>query len=239
MSSTRLPGKTLMPLTGRPVIYHVVNRCRAALCVDRVVVAVPDEPVDDSLHQWCVDNEVYCVRGSTEDVLARYIKALDAFPCDTLVRITADCPLVDPGLIDSLLVIHETAGNDYTSNVGPPDFPKGFDIEVVNADVLRRVDAVAKLQQHREHVTLYIREKTDEFKTGNMSYGLGMPDIRLTLDRVEDYQALQKIFDGLVRSQPLCSIYEVLAFLHEHPEILEINSAGVPFKLPVGLLRTR
>jgi spore coat polysaccharide biosynthesis protein SpsF len=228
-----------MELAGRPVIDHVVKRCRAALSVDRVVVALPDASVDDSLYQWCVDNEVPCVRGSTEDVLSRYIKALNAFPCRTMVRITADCPLVDPGLIDSLLFMHAAMGNDYTSNVGPPDFPKGFDIEVVGADVLRRVDSIAQLQPHREHVTLYVRERPGEFKSGSMSYGLAMPDIRLTLDRLEDYQALQMIFDKLVSRQPLCSLYEILTFLHEHPEILALNSAGVPFKLPTGFAQGR
>jgi len=229
----------MMDLAGRPVIDHVVRRCQAALRVDRVVVAVPDDVIDDSLYQWCVDNSIPCVRGSTEDVLSRYIKALDAYPCYTLVRITADCPLVDPGLIDALLCLHEAMGNDYTSNVGPPDFPKGFDVEVVSADVLRQVDAIAKLQPHREHVTSYIRENPGGFKTGSMSYALNLPDIRVTLDRSEDYQALQKIFAGLVSRQPLCSLYEVLAFLHEHPEILAINSNGVPFKLPVGFVYSR
>jgi spore coat polysaccharide biosynthesis protein SpsF (cytidylyltransferase family) len=84
-------------------------------------------------------------------------------------------------------------------------------------------------------VTLYIREHPGEFKSASMSFGLKMPDIRLTLDRPEDYQALQKIFDGLAGSQPLCSLYEILAYLHEHPEILAVNSAGVPFNLPAGL----
>ncbi|KAF1081480.1 MAG: hypothetical protein GQF41_2286 [Candidatus Rifleibacterium amylolyticum] len=235
MSSTRLPGKTLMDLAGRPVIEHVVRRCRAALTVDRVVVALPDATVDDSLYHWCVANDVPCVRGSTEDVLSRYIKALNAFPCVNMVRITADCPLVDPGLLDSLLYMHTSMQNDYTSNVGPPDFPKGFDIEVVRAEVLRHIDSIAELQTHREHVTLYIRERPGEFKSASMSFALEMPDVRLTLDRPEDYQALQKIFDGLVIHKPLCSIYEILAYLHEHPEILAINSAGVQFNLPAGL----
>jgi len=239
MSSTRLPGKTMMELAGRLVIDHVVSRCRAAFGVDRVVVAVPDAQIDDRLFQWCVENDIACVRGSTEDVLSRYIKALDAYPCRTMIRITADCPLVDPGMIDALLALHAAMGNDYTSNVSPPNFPKGFDIEVVCADVLRRVDAIAVQPLHREHVTSYIREFPDEFKTFGMSYGLEMPDIRLTLDRTEDYQMLQKVFEQLVQLQPLCSMYEILAFLHEHPEILAINSAGVPFELPAGFLLSR
>lgn len=236
MGSTRLPGKTMLDLGGRLVIDHVVSRCRAALSVDRVVVAIPDMSIDDRLEQWCKDNDIFCVRGSAEDVLSRYIKAISAFPCRTLVRITADCPLVDPGMIDALLFLHEALGNDYTSNVGPPNFPKGFDIEVVSADVLRRVDSIALLRPHREHVTSYIRENFGEFKTSGMSYGLNMPDIRLTLDKMEDYQALQKIVELLVSQQPLCSMYQVLAFLHQHPEILAINSAGIPFELPAGFL---
>lgn len=238
MSSTRLPGKTLLDLAGHPVIHHVVCRCRAALSVGRVVVAVPDAAIDDSLYNWCVDNDIPCVRGSTEDVLSRYIKALDTFPCRTLVRITADCPLVDPGQIDALLSLHEAMQNDYTSNVSPPNFPKGFDVEVVSAAALRRVDSVAELQPHREHVTLYLREKHNEFKTFGMSYGLEMPDVRLTLDKQEDYQALQKIFEQLVSHQPLCSMYQILAFLQQHPEILAINSAGTRFELPSEFLKS-
>ncbi len=238
MSSTRLPGKTMMDLAGRPVIDHVVSRCRAAFGVVRVVVAVPDAAIDDSLYGWCIDHDVPCVRGSTEDVLSRYIKALDAFPCQTLVRITADCPLVDPGLIDALLFLHEAMQNDYTSNVSPPNFPKGFDVEVVNTAVLRRVDAIAVLQPHREHVTAYIREKCSEFKISGMSYGLKMPDVRLTLDTQKDYQSLQKIFEQLVSRQPLCSMYQILAFLQQHPEILAINSVGAHFELPVGFLKS-
>lgn len=237
MSSTRLPGKTMMELAGRLVIDHVVSRCRAALSVDRVVVAVPDAQIDDCLHQWCVDHQVAVVRGSTDDVLSRYIKAIDAYPCRTLVRITADCPLVDPGMIDALLSLHEAMGNDYTSNVSPPNFPKGFDIEVVQADVLQRVDSIAVLPLHREHVTSYIRENENEFKAAGMSYGLQMPDIRLTLDRSEDYQALQMIFTQFVSHQPLCSMYEILAFLQNHPEIMAVNSDGVPFVLPEGFLQ--
>ncbi|MBU1109270.1 MAG: glycosyltransferase family protein [Candidatus Riflebacteria bacterium] len=239
MGSSRLPGKTLMDLAGRPVIDHVINRCRAALSVERVVLAVPDLPADDQLEQWCNANDVLCVRGSSDDVLSRYIKAIDTYPCQTLVRITADCPLVDPAMIDAVLALHEAMGNDYTSNVGPPNFPKGYDVEVVNADVLRRVDAIAVLDQHREHVTSYIRMIPDEFKTYGLSYGLNMPEIRLTLDKQEDYQALQKIFELCVRQNPLCSMYQVLAFLNGHPEILAINSAGVPFDLPPGFLKSR
>ncbi|PKL42491.1 MAG: hypothetical protein CVV41_13140 [Candidatus Riflebacteria bacterium HGW-Riflebacteria-1] len=238
MGSSRLPGKTMLDLGGRPVIYHVVSRCRAALAVDRVVVAIPDLPIDDRLEQWCKDNDVYCVRGSAEDVLSRYVKALDAFPCTTLVRITADCPLVDPGMLDSLLSLHEALGNDYTSNVSPPNFPKGLDIEVVDADVLRRVGSIAEQKSHREHVTLYVREKTGEFKMSGMSYGLNMPAVRLTLDNNDDYLALQKIFALLASERPLCSMYEVLRLLQQHPEILAINSAGVPFELPAGFLKS-
>ncbi|HAE39555.1 MAG TPA: hypothetical protein DCG57_13115 [Candidatus Riflebacteria bacterium] len=239
MGSSRLPGKTMLDLGGHPVIYHVVSRCRAALAVDRVIVAIPDLPIDDRLEQWCKDNDVYCVRGSAQDVLSRYIKALDAFPCTTLVRITADCPLVDPGMLDSLLSLHEALGNDYTSNVSPPNFPKGLDIEVVDADVLRRVGSIAVQESHREHVTLYIREKIGEFNMSGVSYGLNMPAVRLTLDNNDDYLALQKIFALLASARPLCSMYEVLKLLQQHPEILAINSAGVPFELPAGFLKSQ
>ncbi|NCB37730.1 MAG: acylneuraminate cytidylyltransferase [Erysipelotrichia bacterium] len=225
MGSTRLPGKIMLPLLEKPVLEHVIARSSAALKVARVVVATTDLPEDDGVENWCRSYSVPCVRGSSEDVLARYVNVLREFPCKNIVRITADCPLTDPGIIDAMLCIHETMHNDYTSNVIPPTFPVGFDAEVIGSEVLRQVDQKAVLASHREHVTLYIRENLEEFKTANLSLGESFEHFRLTLDHDEDYQVLQKIFSYFRDSDGLFSLYQILGFIMKHPEIASINSA--------------
>lgn len=225
MGSTRLPGKVLLPLEKRLVIDHVVTRSRAAMKIDRVVAATTENSEDDKIEQWCRDNGVDCVRGSEDDVLARYVLAVKKFPCENLVRITADCPLVDPGIIDALLSLHETLQADYTSNVIPPTFPIGFDAEVIRASTLKLVDEMATLKSHREHVTLFVRENLDRFKTANLSYGLDYHDLRLTLDRPEDYVVLQKVFANFAPTPELFSYYQIMAFLQRNPEIMAINSS--------------
>jgi len=225
MGSTRLPGKVLLELGGRPVIENVVRRCKAAMLVERVVVATTELPEDDRIIAWCRENHVDCVRGSSEDVLQRYIVAASAFDCNNIVRVTADCPLVDPGILDAMLCLHHSAGSDYTSNVIPPTFPVGFDAEVVNTEILKKVDAVATLKSHREHVTMYIRENIQQFVTTNLSFGMDHDKIRLTLDRQEDYQLLKMVFDNFAGSDGFFSIYQVLNFLAQNPELVSINSS--------------
>lgn len=225
MGSTRLPGKVLLDLGGRPVIEHVVRRCQSTMLVDRVVVATTDLPEDDRIIEWCRANSVDSVRGSSEDVLQRYIVAANAFACDNIVRVTADCPLVDPGILDAMLCLHASARSDYTSNVIPPTFPVGFDAEVVRSEVLNKVDGIAALKSHREHVTMYIRENLDQFVTANLSFGMDHDKVRLTLDRPEDYEVLKRVFANFAGSDGFFSIYQVLNFLAQNPELVAINSS--------------
>lgn len=224
MGSTRLPGKVLLELENRLVLDHVITRSAAAMKVDRVVVATTQNPEDDRIYAWCQERGIPCGRGSSEDVLSRYILAVAEFPCDNVLRITADCPLVDPGILDALLSMHEALKADYTANVIPPTFPAGFDAEVVKATTLQLVDELATLPSHREHVTLYIRENLDRFATANLSYSMDYHDLRLTLDRPEDYQVLHKIFAHFAGSPELFSYYQVMAFLQQNPEIAAINA---------------
>ncbi len=224
MGSTRLPGKTLLSLGGRPVLEHVIRRSGSAMLVDRVVVATTDQPEDDQVAEWCQNHAIPFVRGSSADVLARYLLAVENYPCKNVIRITADCPLIDPGIIDALICLHAEGDCDYTSNVIPPTFPIGFDAEVVLATTLRRVAACASLTSHREHVTLYIRENLDQFKTANLSFGQNFEHVRLTLDRDADYQLLTRVFAHFAGLSELFSFYQVIDFLSQNPELVAINS---------------
>ncbi|MDD3146106.1 MAG: glycosyltransferase family protein [Candidatus Riflebacteria bacterium] len=224
MGSTRLPGKTLLPLGGRPVIEHVIRRSSAAMLVDRVVVATTDQSEDDQVADWCNRHAIHCIRGSSADVLARYLKAISEFPCSNVIRITADCPLIDPGIIDALLCLHAGQGCDYTANVIPPTFPIGFDAEVIRAETLQQLDGSASLTSHREHVTLFIRENLARFKTANLSFGQNFENVRLTLDRDADFQLLARVFAHFASSSELFSFYQVMDFLSQNPELVAINS---------------
>lgn len=224
MGSTRLPGKVLLPLNGRPVLEYVVRRCSAATAVENVVVATSEMPDDDAIENWCKENDVPCVRGSSDDVLGRYLLAAEKYPCANIIRITADCPLVDPGIVDSILTLHHATDADYTSNVVPPTFPVGFDVEVVKASVLKKIGNLAKLKSHREHVTLYVRENLEKFRVVNLDYALADRRARLTLDRPEDYQALKSLFKHFPPAEILFSFYKIMQILAENPHILELNA---------------
>ncbi len=224
MGSTRLPGKTALKLGRRTVLEHVVRRSGAAMLVNRVVVATTELAGDDELATWCDEHGIPCVRGSSEDVLSRYLLAAEKFPCENIIRITADCPLIDPGIIDTLLSLHAGSGADYTSNVIPPTFPVGFDAEVIKTSVLQNVGHVAELVSHREHVTLFIRENLDRFKTANLSYGQSYEHIRLTLDRDNDYQLLKKVFAHFENGPELFSFYQIMEFFEQNPDLIAINS---------------
>ena len=224
MGSSRLPGKVLMPLSGYSVIEHVVYRAAAAARVDRVVVATTDLKQDDEIALWCNNNNIACVRGSSDDVLARYIKAANTFECDNIIRITADCPLTDPGILDSLLLLHEQTDSDYTANVINPTYPQGFDAEIVKFSVLKNVSEITDVKSHREHVTLYIRENLDKFKHANLSWGGKKYNARLTLDHIQDYEVIKQVFSLLATHNRLFSIYAVCELIDSQPEIFALNT---------------
>ncbi len=226
MGSTRLPGKVLMEVGGDSVLGHVVRRSASASFVNRVVVATSELAQDDLIEQWCKNRGVNCFRGSSEDVLVRYVDALSEFPSERIIRITADCPLVDPGIIDSMIRLHQNNQLDYASNVIKRTFPVGFDTEVVSCDALKRVNKEATEKHHREHVTLYIRDNVEKFKTRNLEFGLRLPELRLTLDRSEDFAAIKTLASYLEGGIKLHSIYKFVQILCDHPEIIEINNSA-------------
>lgn len=224
MGSTRLPGKVLKDLAGKPVLSHVVFRCSLASMIDRVIVATSTNKEDDQIEKWCRDNNIPCIRGSSEDVLSRYVMAAKEFPCENIVRITADCPLIDPGVIDQVVSKHIDEELEYTSNVLERSFPTGYDLEVISNAALEKIDKLSDTKPHREHVTLYIRENVKKFKTGNVRFGASNEHLRLTLDQPEDYQVFQEIYKKLPENSIVPSIYEILYILEKYPEIAQINS---------------
>ncbi len=224
LGSTRLPGKVLLPLRGRPVLAHVCTRAAAAARVDRVVVATTDRPEDDAIVDWCQAAGVAWVRGAAADVLARYLAAVARWPCTVVVRVTADCPAVDPGQIDAVVACLMDGGFDYASNVHPPTLPVGFDVEALPVTVLERLAGEACLASHREHVTLFIRENPDRFRIGNVRFGRDRSAGRFVLDHPQDYEFFTRLYALLPEDRPLISVYELLALADAHPELTALTA---------------
>ena len=196
-SSTRLPGKVLMDLAGQPMLAHVVHRAARAASLDQVVVATSDRPDDDPVAELCAKRRWHCFRGSRDDVLDRFLRAAESFEADVAVRITADCPLIDPGVIDSVVerFMASGPGVDCASNTQPRrTFPRGLDTSATRLAALRRISREATEQRHREHVTLYMFEQPEKFRIEGVFAPEDRSDMRWTVDTAEDFRFVEKVF---------------------------------------------
>lgn len=222
--SSRLPGKVLLPLAGRPVMAHVVERCRAAPGVDRVVVATTEAAEDGAVAACAAEYGADAFRGSSDDVLGRFAGAAAAFPAERYVRITADCPLAAPQVIGRVVAAHVAGGRDYTYNDVPVGYPRGYDVEVVRADVLRWLARFCKDETSREHVTPYIRDHAADFDVAVVAgeEGADYSAYRLVLDEAADYELLTAIFERL-GGKPMFGLDDVVSLLAAEPALAAIN----------------
>jgi len=221
--STRLPGKVLADLGGRPVLDWVVRAARSATGVDDVVVATSTEPGDDRVADLAASLGVPVVRGSEDDVLSRFVAALDAHPADAVVRLTADCPLLDPALIDAVVAAWRAApAHDYVSTVLVRSLPRGMDVELVTAGALRAIDASATAHD-RVHVTSGIYADPERFALLGLTVLPDSHDLRVTLDTPEDLELLTALVAELPDRPP--SWREVVHLLRSRPDLVAINAA--------------
>lgn len=224
MGSTRLPGKVLLDLAGEPMLARVVHRTWRARTLDEVVVATTDRPADDAIAQLCLERGWPCFRGSEADVLDRYYQAAVAHRADIVVRITADCPLIEPEIVDRVVqeFLDRQPEVDYGCNILPRrTFPRGLDTEVVRSDVLERVWRAEFDPAWCEHVTLYIRRNPDLFRIHGIVNDVDYSHMRWTTDTPEDLTFVRQIYAHF--GHDLFSWREVLAVLEQNPEWLEIN----------------
>ena len=226
MGSTRLPGKVLIDVCGKPVLWHMLNRLRLSDNIGDIVLAIPESAHDNKLEDFAKESGFQCFRGSEEDVLSRYYEAAVRFGADIVVRLTADCPLVDPRVTDRIVKEHLNSGADYTSNIIKRTYPQGLDTEVFNYDVLEKVSKEAKQGYEREHVTPYIYRHPEIFKLKSVeaSGKLGRPDLRLTVDTEEDLRLMREIFHRLYHQEQVFYIEDVIDLLDEYPELKAINA---------------
>lgn len=227
MGSSRLPGKVLYKLNEKPVIYQLVNRLKKSKTIDKIVVAVPNLPIDQKLIDYCVkDLGVKCFRGSPEDVLDRVYKCACTMGADYIVDITGDCPLIDYNQVDFLVKRIKKYKWDYVSNIFPRSWPDGFDIQVYTLNVLRKIKGIVTNPIHRSHSgwnIIHYRHLLNGLK--DMHYiapkEYNYPDLGMTLDTKEDYLMLDEIFKHFGGNYFTAD--DAIKFVLDNPDIRRIN----------------
>lgn len=227
MSSARLPGKVLAPLEGVPMIGRQLERIARARRVTRMIVATSSEPDDDPIASVASDFGAACYRGSLDDVLDRFRGAARSVDTEHVVRLTADCPLTDPRVLDRVVAAHLESGCDYTANVIEPRYPDGLDVEVVTSSALERLWKSATQQDEREHVTLRVHRHPNEFSRHSVRCDRDLSSQRWTVDFEQDLEFVRRVFESIHPIKPDFGLEDVLELLEREPELSRINAKFV------------
>ncbi len=227
MGSSRMPGKTMADLAGKPSLLHIIERLRQVPSIDGIAVATTTEPVDDVIAKCGSMAGVPVYRGSADDVLGRVLEAASFVDAATVVRITGDCPMTDPAIVEHVIAEYRLHGPDYASNcLNGYKYPIGIAVEVFSRGLLELIAAEAVSPADREHVTLFIYEHPERFRLLGIepSERHRRPELRLTLDTPEDYRLISAIYDALYDGDPCFGLDAVLDYLESHPELATLNS---------------
>jgi len=221
-TSTRLPGKVLMDLEGEPMVLRQLERVARAASLDVIVIATSEDPSDDALSVTIADAGYDLVRGSLDDVLARFVQVIDEYEPDVVVRMTADCPLICPSVIDAVVEAFHSSADDYLSNTMDPTYPDGLDVEVTLANVLRQVNQNTHDADEREHVTLGIYRHPERYRVANFVDPTGVDNahLRWTVDTAKDLQFVRGVYRELLPVRPEFDYLDVLDLLAAQPDLV-------------------
>ncbi|PWK16177.1 cytidylyltransferase domain-containing protein [Tumebacillus permanentifrigoris] len=225
MGSSRLPGKVMLDLMGKPVLAHVIERCQSIAQIDEVVIATTENPSDDVLVHVAEHWGVTCTRGSEDDVLSRYYQAARASQADVVMRVTSDCPFLDPSV--SGAVLQQLLSNphlDYVSNGLVCSYPRGLDTEAFTFAALEKAYQEATLPFEREHVTPYLYQNPQIFQLASHENAVDYSQYRWTLDTPEDWELISQVYQGLYRPGEIFSWQQGIQFMEQHPELRAINA---------------
>lgn len=223
MSSRRLPGKVLLILNDKPMIYWQIKRILRAKSITKLVVAISEHPSDDILANYLDEIAQEYIRGPLDNVLERFIQANKLYNPQSIVRLTGDCPFVMPEIIDSVVSLFNETKFDYVSNVVDLTFPDGLDVEVFKANVLEKLTNYPLSSVEKEHVTLGILNRKDDFIIGNYSNSKNLSHYRWTVDTAEDFNFVSKIFANFRSSEVAFTFDEIQRFIENNPETNQIN----------------
>lgn len=222
MSSRRLPGKVLKPILGKPMILHQIDRIQRAGLIDKLVLVTSTDGSDDELATVCQDYGVSVFRGDLEDVLDRFYQAAIGANADHIVRLTGDCPLADPAVIDQVIQFHLDGHFDYTSNAHPPTMPDGLDVEIFRFQELENAWHATNDEYDREHVTPWIYNRA-ECSLGNFENDPDLSALRWTVDEPEDFDFVTKVYEAIYPRNNNFLMKDILCFVNKNPTVTELN----------------
>lgn len=225
MTSSRLPGKVILDVMGKPMISYLISRLKNVPSINEIVIATTTNPADDELERIATELQVKCFRGSENDVMGRVIGAAELCNADIIVEITGDCPIIDPQIIEQAIRVFKFNNADYVSNAHIRSYPDGMDVQVFRLETLKRSAELTNDDLDHEHVTLHIRNHPELFSHIHLiappkDY---WPELGLTLDEADDYILLKKIIEYFGSNNSLFSCSEVIKLLHNKPEWVKIN----------------
>ncbi len=235
MTSTRLPGKVLLPLAGEPCLTRLIERLKRSAYVDHIVIATTTNSTDDVLEELSMKLGVGVWRGSEDNVLERVLDAAKSVQADLIVEVTGDCPLLDWRHVDHILELFSSGEYDYVANNMERTFPRGFDLQVFPVKVLDEVNQVTQEPVDQENVSIYIYQHPEKYRLLNWAAEgfMRRPDIRVTLDTPQDYELIDTIFKKLLPVNPDFSAEDVVHLLERESALLEINR-DIKQKNPYG-----
>ncbi len=232
-SSTRLPGKVLKPILGKPMILHELERLQHSKRIDKIVLATSQDESDKELADIVAGNDFKAYRGSLDDVLDRYYQCAKPYQPEHVVRITGDCPVIDWRVVDAVIEKHLAEGNDYTST--SEKYPDGLDTEIVRFSALEQAWKDARMSSEREHVTLYIRNHANQFRCGQMACRQNLNRMRWTVDEPQDFEFIRQVYGELYEQNNDFSMQDILQLLKRRPALLTINQG---IQRNAGLLKS-
>jgi len=218
MSSSRLPGKVMAIVNGKPVIYWQIKRIMKSNLIDTLVVVTSTDISDDVLYNYLISERIEVYRGSLENVFSRYLEVTKKYNPDSIVRFTADCPMIMPEIIDSVVEAGLISNCDYLSNTLIPSFPDGLDTEYVSRRAIEELSKLDLKQSEQEHVTLGIYGRANKFKVQNYMNDMDLSSYRWTLDTVEDLKFLRFVFAEFLNRETEFNIADLLQLYKKHPE---------------------
>ncbi|WP_349305687.1 glycosyltransferase family protein [Parachlamydia sp. AcF125] len=226
MGSTRLPGKVLRPVLGQPLLGYLIERLKAVSRADDLVVATSTQAADQAIVEFCQMAKVPVVRGSEANVLSRYVQAGQFAQAEAVVRITADCPMIDPQIVDQLITFYREHADqyDYVTNALTRTFPYGMEVEVFSFKQLEKAASLNPSLVEQEHVTPVFYFHQERYQIFNVSFEKDLSRYRLTVDTPEDFQLVQRVIEALYPANRLFSLKDILLLLQQHPEWLLLNA---------------
>ena len=229
MTSSRLPGKVLLPVNGKPMLEYLVNRLKQVTSIDRIVLATTINQTDDQLVEFAAKNDISCFRGSEDDVMLRVIGAAESVGADVVVEITGDCPVIDPLIVEQTTQVFISNECDIANNCFIRSYPDGMDTQVFKLEALIRSAAMTDDPLDHEHVTLHMYNHPELFRQVNLVAppDLYWPELGLTLDERKDYELLRKIIEFFGNANPFFTCRDVIELLRTKPEWVEINKSVV------------